>query len=177
MSGQGSHREPPRYGEYATPEEQRARISHPVHDAPEAPAAPPGPAPTWGMPSAAHPVRTGHPVDRVITIALLVYGAVNVALSLVSFVDLPAVADMTYRVMGIAGTFTDTPAARVWGIVAAVVLVLGYAATAWLSVRTLRRGRWAWWIPLVGAIATYVIVSVCVSIPLMADPAFVEYLR
>jgi hypothetical protein len=175
MSGQGTDREQPRYGEYATPEEQRARIGHPVHDAPAPTAAPP--APTWGAAGVPQPVRTQHPVDRIVTIALLVYGAVNVALSLVSFLDLPAVADMTYRMMGIAGTFTDTPAARVWGVIAAVVLVLGYAATAWLSVRTLRRGRRAWWIPVVGAILTYVVVSVCVSVPLMADPAFLGYLR
>jgi len=111
-----------------------------------------------------------------VTWALLAYGAVNVVLSIASFLDLAGVADMTYRVMGIPGSFTDTAAAHGWGIAAAIVLVLGYALTAWLALRTMRRGRRSWWIPVVGAVATTIVVSVCVSVPLMTDPAFLDFL-
>jgi hypothetical protein len=40
----------------------------------------------------------------------------------------------------------------------------------------MRRGRVSWWIPLVGAAATYLVVSVCLTIPLMGDPALMHYI-
>ncbi|UUT35566.1 DUF6264 family protein [Microbacterium elymi] len=177
----------PQYGEYASPEEQRAHIAHPTehaHAQPSPDAVAPATRPaTRPAASAAAPARPGaegrassHPVDRIVTLALLGYGVINVILSVFSFLDLAAVADQTYKLMGIPGSFTDTSAARIWGIVAAVVLVLGYLVTAALALRRLRRGRIAWWIPLVGAAITYILVSVCMAVPLMSDPAFLEYL-
>ena len=189
----------PRYGEYATPEEQRARIQHPdasfALDAGQkleqpAPAVPPSPAapaarvpgprqagagtgmPGAGMPGAA-PAR--HPVDRIVTIALLAYGAINVVFSTVSFFDLAALATQALRILGSTAEFTNDEAARVWGPIAAVVLVIGYIVTLLLSVRRVRSGRLTWWLPLVGAAATYVLVYICLAVPLLGDPAFIQY--
>ena len=170
----GSDRPRPQYGEYASSAEQRARIQVPQHEVPPAPPTPAPPA--WGaMPLAQTGPAPGHVANRVITIGLLAYGAINVLMSVFSFLDLPTVIDNTYRIMGVPGSFTNLASAHIWGVVAAIVLVLGYAGTVWWSVRFLRRGKMSWWIPLVGAAVTYVIVSVFVAIPMMTDPAFVSY--
>lgn len=164
----------PQYGEYATPAEQRARIREPapVHEAP--PPAPQSAAPPFTQ--ASPRVRPGAAANRIVTIALLVYGAVSVLTSAFSFVDLGALADATYKMMGVPGSFTSTPTTQAWGIAAAVILVIGYIATAVLSVIVMRRGRVSWWIPLVGAVVTYIVVTVCLAVPLMADPAFTHYM-
>lgn len=78
--------------------------------------------------------------------------------------------------LGVEGEFSNFAAARVWGVIAVVVMVVGYAATVWLSFRRLKRGRSAWWIPLVGFIVTMLVISVCISVPMMGDPAFTQSL-
>jgi len=170
----GSERPRPQYGEYASAAEQRARIQVPQHE--ESPATRAPAPPTWGAtpPAPARPAP-GQAANRVITIGLLAYGAINVLMSAFSFLDLSTVIDGTYRVMGVPGSFTNAASAHTWGVVAAIVLALGYAGTVWWSVHVMRRGKMSWWIPLVGAALTYVIVSALVAIPMMTDPAFVSY--
>jgi hypothetical protein len=175
-TGAGSHPARPQYGEYATPAEQRAHIQQPTpHPVVPAPVPAPTPTPTWGAPSVESRQPVAHPADRIATIAMLGFGAVYVLLSMTTFLDLPAVADEAYRIMGITTKFTNVDAARLWGIVAAIVLVVGYLATAFLALRSLRRGRLAWWIPLVGAAVTFLVVYVCIAIPLLGDPAFTQF--
>ncbi|WP_396655478.1 DUF6264 family protein [Microbacterium sp.] len=181
----------PRYGEYATPEEQRARIQQPdatfaldagITAAPTAqPAARPGISDS-AMPGQAVPgagpagaAARRHPVDRIVTIALLAYGAINVVFSVISFFDLPELATRALQILGSSAEFTNVEAARVWGPIAAVVLVIGYLVTLLLALRRLRSGRLAWWVPLAGAAATYIAVYICLAVPLLGDPAFVEY--
>ncbi|NYE19843.1 DUF6264 family protein [Microbacterium immunditiarum] len=184
-ASQGHERPRPQYGEYATPEEQRAHIRDPqaasvyspVADAAVPPAAVPPAAPS--VPPRVDPqgpVLRPHPADRIATIALLVYGAINVVFTAVSFLDLPTVAERAMQIMGIPGDFTNVESARSWGLIAAILLAVGYVVTALLAVRRLRSGRLAWWIPLVGALVTYAIVYVCIAIPLLGDPAFSQYI-
>ena len=167
----------PQFGEYATPEEQRARIQQP--DATFAldagVKAEPGAAPPSPQQGASGAAGTRHPVDRIVTVALLAYGAIHVVFSAISFFDLAAVATQALRMLGSAAEFTNDEAARVWGPIAAVVLIVGYLVTLLLSVRRLRSGRITWWLPLAGAAATYVVVYVCLAVPLLGDAAFVEY--
>ena len=181
----------PAYGEYATPEEQQARIRQPdvtasfdSGQAPVAPAAPPlgsAPhAPQWGAtpPLGSAPAASGvrrRPVDRAITFALLAFGAINVVFSAMSYVDLPALATRAMAILGIEGEFTNVESASFWGPAAAVVLVVGFVLTAVLAVRRVRRFKIAWWIPVVGGFVTYVAVYICLIIPLWGDPAFMEY--
>ena len=186
MSDAPDERPRPQYGEYATPEEQRARIQQPdatwaletgqavdgaqVHAAP-ADAAPADAAPVDPVP-AMTPARG---VDRVVTLALLALGALNVVITAVSYFDLAGLADQAMTLLGIEGEFTNVESAQLWGPIAAVVLVAGFALTAFLAWGNLRRGRISWWIPLVGAVVTYIVVYVCIAIPLLGDPAFVAY--
>jgi uncharacterized membrane protein YhaH (DUF805 family) len=111
-----------------------------------------------------------------VTIALLAYGLVNVVITGLSYLDLPTVMNETMKILGIEGEFTNFAQGRTWGTIGAIVLVIGWAITAALSIRRLRRGRLSWWLPIVGAIVTGIVVSICIAVPMMSDPAFVAYL-
>lgn len=173
----------PRYGVYATPEEQRARIQKPdatwsletgesVADAASA-ASSDRAAPGSGASSVG--ARSGA-IDRIVTFALLAYALVNVAVAALALLDFPQYAATVFEVMGIPGEYTNLDGGRVWGTAAAISLVLGYLITAWFSVRRTMARKLAWWVPLVGAVVTHVIVGALAVVPLMSDPAFTAYL-
>lgn len=162
----------PQYGEYATPEEQRRLAGLPPLDA--------VPEPTVSVAveePAAPPKPTARPWDRILTIALLAYGAINVFMSGMSYLDLPTLMNESMKILGIDGEFSNFDQARVWGTTAAIVLVIGWVITAWSSVRRLRAGKIAWWVPLVGAAVTTIAASVCITIPMMGDPAFIAFMN
>lgn len=165
----------PQYGEYASPEEQRARIAHPevtealdTGQAPEASTAAPAPSPR------ATPVTGWRLADRIATIALLAYGLVNVAVTAPRLFDFAAFANDYFTMLGVDATYTNDGAGAVWGPVAAVTYVAGFVVTALIAWRRLRSGRIAFWVPLVGAIITTTLVGICVAVPLVGDPAFVD---
>jgi hypothetical protein len=175
----------PAYGEYATPEEQRARIKQPdvTHaletgrpvdastDAPAvaAPASPPATAAQ--SPSAdAAPMRR-RAVDRIVTAALLGYGLISVISSFVAMADYPAYAETLFEIMGVDAALTDPDAGQVWGTAAGIVLVIGWMLTASLAWLSIRRGRLSWWIPIVGGIVFTLIAGVLMVVPIMTDPA------
>lgn len=162
----------PQYGELATPEEQRRAAGLP----PLSEVAPPPPAtPVPSAVDTAGPKRA-HPLDRFATIGLLAYGLVNIVITGLSYLDLPQVMNQTMEILGIDGEFTNFAQGRIWGTVAAIVLAVGWAITAALSIRRLRRGRLTWWVPIVGAVVTMGVVTACIAVPMMNDPAFVSYL-
>jgi len=157
----------PQYGEYASPEEQRVRAGlPPVEQLPVASApvsSPPDDAPL-----------AGRRVGRMVTAMLLGIGLVNVLYSIPGFLDLSTTLDQSLKMLGVEGSFSNFAAAKTWGAVALVVMVVGYAVTAWLSVRRIRRNRSSWWLPLVGFVVTMLLVSICISVPMFGDPAFVQ---
>jgi hypothetical protein len=185
--GAPDERPRPQYGEYATPEEQRARIQHPdatwaldtgqrvdggqVHPSP---AAAPDGAPLRA-PVPARPITPARRADRVVTLALLALGALNVIFTAAAYFDLAGLADQAFSMLGIPGEFTNFESAQLWGPLAAIALIAGFVLTALLAWRNLQAGRISWWIPVVGAIVTYIAVYVCIAIPLLGDPAFMEY--
>ncbi len=166
----------PAYGEYATPEEQRARIRQP--DARQAePAATPAPAPVVSEPiAAAASAERTPPRDRIVTLILLAIGAANVLTSVFSYLDLAPVIQQAMETLGIPGEFSSFAAARTWGAIAAVILVAGYVLTVVWALSRMRARRLSWWIPIVGAVVTMLVVTICLTVPIMGDPAFVEYL-
>jgi hypothetical protein len=168
----------PQYGEYATPEEQRARIAQPdvglvyepapVRDEPAAPvAAPVRPA---GDAVAADAPRS-RPVDRIVTFALLAYGLVNVISSFPALIDYSSYADTMFGLLGVEAELSDPAAGRPWGIAAAIVLAVGWLVTAAVSWMSLRRGRLTWWIPLVGGVVFTFASAMLMLVPIMNDPA------
>lgn len=162
----------PQYGEFATPEEQRRLAGLPPLDAViDAPAEPVQVAAPDAAP--AKPRRW----DRIITIALLAYGLINVFTAGMSYLDLPTVMNESMKILGVPGEFTNFEQGKLWGMIAAVLLVIGWVITAWLSVRRLRKGKLTWWLPIVGAAVTMLVVGVCITVPMMGDPAFISYIE
>ncbi|WEK62597.1 MAG: DUF6264 family protein [Candidatus Microbacterium colombiense] len=163
----------PQYGELATPEEQRAAAGlPPVQELPPVVVEPQGPT-APAVPATGAPRR---PVDRLVTIGLLVYGLINAIVTAVSYLDLPRVMNETMKIVGIEGEFTNFAQGKLWGTIAAILLVVGWGITAAVSVRRLRRGKLTWWVPLVGAVVTMTIVTICIAVPMMGDPAFIAHL-
>jgi drug/metabolite transporter (DMT)-like permease len=161
----------PQYGEYASPEEQRARAGLPPVD--QMPVASAVVLPTTPAAGAAAP-QIDRRVGRMVTAVLLGVGLVNVLTSIPGFLNLSASLDQSLKMLGYEGSFSDFAAAKTWGVVALVVMMLGYAATVWLSVRRIRRNRSSWWLPLVGFAVTMIAVTICISVPMLGDPAFTQ---
>lgn len=166
----------PQFGEYATPEEQQRARGIPV----EAPAALSRPAPAAPEAAPAVPAASIAPsrrLDRIATFALLAYGLFTVVMSGLSNRNLGPVMNQVMGQFGIEGEFTNVAAARFWGLAATLVLVIGWTLTALLSVRRMRRGRITWWLPLVGAAVSLTLSSFCLVVPILGDPAFIEFLQ
>jgi len=168
----------PQYGEYATPEEQRARIQQP------APTGIPGPVPGLAPAYAPHPptgpattaaAQPTRRADRIITFALLAYGLITVVTSVPQMLDFTGFAETWMDLVGISATFTNIAEGQTWGRIAAAVFAGGWIVTALLSWRSLSRRRVSWWIPLVGAIVTFLAASTCMVVPLLGDPAVAEH--
>jgi hypothetical protein len=164
----------PQYGEYATPEEQRARIRQPDvteslaagRMAPEAPS-----TRNESTPAAASTEPPVRRFDRIITFALLAYSLVTVITSIPAFADYGAYTDFVFEFLNIDAQLADPAAGRPWGIAAALVLAVGWLATAALSWWNVRRGRLTWWIPIVGGIVFTTVASFLLLVPMMGDQA------
>ncbi|MCR2812151.1 DUF6264 family protein [Microbacterium sp. zg.Y1090] len=179
----------PQYGEYATPEEQRARIAQP--DATDALSS--GVAPQAGMHDASQPrggsapfpaepatsavARPTRMADRVITLALLAYGLVTVLVAAPQMLDVGAFAQTMFQTLGVDAQLADPESGRGWGVAAATALAGGWVLTAWLSWRSLAARRLTWWIPLVGGILFNFVSGTLMVIPIMNDPAAWEALQ
>lgn len=173
----------PQYGEYATPEEQRARIKQPDltrlletgQDPDALKGAVPVDSPTLTTKpatrtSGASAMPRGRFADRVVTIALLVYGLVNVVTSIPSMIDYGSYVSTVLTLLGIDGELADPSSGRPWGIAAALILAIGWLLTAYLSWRSLARGRVTWWIPLVAGIVFTFVTGVLLMVPIVSDP-------
>ena len=175
----GPHGEPPRprpqFGEYATPEEQRARIQAPAPWQQELATPTMTEAPAPGIPSPsqhAEPAqRRSRPVDRIVTFALLAYGLVNVVSAVPAFLDYGAYAETMLTMLGVDVQLSDPADGRAWGIAAVLVLTIGWCATAAVSFWSVRRGRLTWWIPLVAGILFTLAAGALMAVPLLSDPA------
>lgn len=185
----------PQYGEYATPEQQRAAAGLPplIPDAPTPANRNAGHpiADAYGrgtaagqyaaVPGAAEPAsaaarapRSVTPAGRIITFALLGFGLFNVLTSFSGFLDLSTTLTETLRLMGVDAEVTNFAAVRTGGMIAAMLMLVGYVLTAFLSIRRLKRDRVAWWIPLVGFVVTMGLVSICLSVVIMSDAGLMQ---
>jgi hypothetical protein len=173
--GPESSRPRPQYGEYASPEEQRARIQQPApwQGEPAAPIMTDLPEPA--VPSAPAAASEARPrprqVDRIVAFALLAYGLVNVISSVAAFLDYGAYAETMLSMLGVDVPLSDPDAGTAWGIAAVLVLAIGWCVTTVVSVWNMRRGRVTWWIPLVGGVVFTFIAGALMIVPLMNDPA------
>ncbi len=108
----GAERPRPQFGEYATPEEQRARIQRPeVTEALEAGVAPQpereSPAAAKAPVALAAPATGGARVDRIVTFGLLFYGLFSVVTTIVQLLNFPEYAERGAQMLGVTATFTN----------------------------------------------------------------------
>ena len=166
----------PRYGEYASPEEQRRRMQANPRPAPPPQVEPTPVAPSGAVPVAGEAARPGRMVDRVVTLALLIYGLLNTITSTPQMTDYASYAETMFRMMGVDATLSDPGAARGWGLAAALVMGIGWLLTAVFAWTRLRAGKLAFWVPLVGAVVFLGISGALLAIPLLNDPAVLDAL-
>ncbi|MCE4027129.1 MULTISPECIES: DUF6264 family protein [unclassified Microbacterium] len=176
-SGSAEQSRRPAFGEYATPEEQSRRAGRPLP--PPVVHTPPAAAPVAqpGAPAADVAERPAHPVDRMASIALLAYGLWNVITSTFAFLNPSSLMATMMQAVGISGTFSNYQQARVWGIVAGILLIVGWVATAAWTVLRLRRGKLTWWLPVAGGVVFVLLTTICMMVPFFTDPAVISYLN
>lgn len=152
----------PRYGEYATPEEVAALVGA-------------APAPASVSVAVATPAlgprRGARRYDRPITIALLVFGVINLVQYAPALLDFANALDRSLT----GSPYDDVDfgeAARIGGLVLLAVwtvLVVGSGVGSYLL---LRRGRVAFWVPLTaGALTVVAWVAVLTVIVLQTPDA------
>lgn len=189
----------PRYGEYATPQEQAEIVAKSLP--PVSPLLTPGDQPNAVNPlsaprvdeadarqpiregsqptvagAASEPSRKPRTWDRILSMSLLGYGLFTVVAGMFQYADLASVIQQVYDTQDI-GTFRSTGAVTTVGIVIRVGMVALWAVTALLTVRVLRSGRLSFYIPLIGGVVATLGVFVLLAVVLISDPGFMDYVQ
>lgn len=131
------------------------------------------------MPPAARtpaPAVASRAWDRILTVALLVFGLFNVLTGIPAMLQLAESLDQAYASQGF-GDYTSDGLASALGIAANIVNVLLLVAAVAASVRQLRTGRLAFWIPLVAGATAVVVTIVLIGAAMLGDPALASYLQ
>ena len=174
----------PQYGEYASPQEQAKAIAQSQPLQSTVPSASPASlaspvAPTSATPPATPaldsvPGQRGS-FNRLATIVLLALGLVYLIGGASSFLALPQTLGLVYQQWGI-GDYLATSFASTLGIVVVVAQAVIWLVVAVISLRRLRTHRTSWWVPIVGAVATFIVTVILMAVVIMSDPAFTAYL-
>jgi uncharacterized protein (DUF697 family) len=172
----GEMRPAPRYGEYATPQDQAQAMRSKQPIAPgDAPSSQVGPA--WGGPTGVESARpTPRRWDLILTAVILAYATLNVVSQLFLGSSLSTVIDDFYRLQGI-GKYTPTSLAGALSIVLNGVTAVLYVLTVAFTVRQLRRGRVAFYIPIIGGVIATLVAVAFVIVLLTGDPTFTSYMN
>jgi Family of unknown function (DUF6264) len=112
----------------------------------------------------------------MITIALLVLGALGAWNTSVSLQQMPQQIQQAYSMIGV-GDFTPPtwlPTAATIGVIVQLAL---YAAVLGLSLLRLRSGRLAFWIPLVGGTVSVLLTFTLLAVVMFSDPAYQAFLQ
>lgn len=161
----------PQYGEYAPEGWTWQPQSEPRADAA---ASPPPPAPP-PAPLAVAPARTST-VDRMVTIALLVLGALGAWNSATSLQQLPVAIQTVYTQQGV-GTYSPQEWLPTLALVGTVSMLALYAGVLGWSIARLRAGKLAFWVPIVGGVVALVAMIVITGIVFFTDPTFVSFVQ
>jgi hypothetical protein len=172
--------ERPQYGEFASPEQQAKAMGKPWPPVVEKPAvaaqhstasrAQPLAGMTPGSAALTRPRRW----DVTVTVALLVYGLYSVIAGFFQFRDLGSVLNGVFAAQGI-GDYTPTAQTTTLGTVIMVSNVVIYAIAVAITLPLLRRGKLAFYVPLIAGALAGIVVATCMVVLIFADPAFIAY--
>jgi multisubunit Na+/H+ antiporter MnhC subunit len=169
----------PQFGEYATPEQQRKAIKVPLDDTESMPVesqqSPTSHISVQGGPTPEAPSKRAT-TDRLATMILLGIGLMTILLSVPALLDLPKSIDTAFAQLDL-GNYTSTALGSALGWTALVISVALWGFALWLSLRALRLGRVAWWIPLVFGVIANIAVFACIAFAMAGDPAFTDYVN
>ncbi|MEF3405701.1 DUF6264 family protein [Agromyces sp. CCNWLW203] len=177
----------PQYGEYAPegwtwtpPVDERTAAANAEQNAAAAAMSPAAPA--AASRSGADGNASAHPIDRMWTITLLVFGVFGALYNSLSIFQLPATAlesaKLSASMLGIdaPADFVPGPAVPTFVFVGiALQLALWIGALLWSRAR-MRAGRLAWWIPLVAGVAAFIVVVIVGTLVFASDPEFLRSL-
>jgi hypothetical protein len=96
-------------------------------------------------------------------------------MSVGSYANLGATIQTVYDRLGY-GTYTSGALAASLGVVAIVLSLVVWLATAAVSTLLIRKHRVSWWVPLAGATLLFVGIAVIMTVAVVSDPAFMTYL-
>jgi hypothetical protein len=154
----------PQYGEYATPEEVAA-LRGAVPEPPAPITAPAVDAPTRTV----APRAAGRRWDRPITVALIAFGVLNLMQYAGPLLDFEYFLEIATR-----DTFAESidfgDSARIGGLVLFVLCLALLLASGAIAVLRLRRGRIAFWVPLVAGGLSVVAWVVVLFVILLQTP-------
>lgn len=182
----------PQFGEYATPEQQRAAIRVPAsdnnepvpvadHTPPHARAAAPGTSGTASTPSASQHVdpqiaAARRRADRLATYILLGVGLLSVLSTIPTLLQLPQVITDVFDQFGI-DAFTQLAVAQTMAWILLAVQALLWVLALVLSLRAIKRERTSWWIPFVIGVVANLVLIIGISLTMVSDPAFTQYVN
>jgi hypothetical protein len=173
----GDERPRPQYGEYATPEQQAAAMGKTHVPQPPAPApvpmgaplaAPPAPTDRGTGDAPPYPQRQSGFFNRFFTVFLLGFGALTLFGWAPLWLNLASQLQSAYQSYGLSITVPLSVNAA--GIPILIVNIALYVLSVVLSVFALRRGRIAFYIPVVGFVVFLFTASIIIGI---VSPAFV----
>ena len=157
------NRPEPKYGQYAP--------IPPVPVQHDEPLVAPAPTEIAAESSTLPPRRTW---DVVLTTFLLLLAVFDVVTGFARFSDLAGALRDTYAVQGIKGFDSDALAATFGVVINVTRIVLLVIAIVW-SLRRISRHRISFWVPLLSALVSGLVVVVCVLVVLLNDPGFSAY--
>jgi len=166
-------RQRPQFGAYSSPEEQRARSGQDAPRRVSDPALVPQEMPPEDVAAPRRPgqheqVSQARVIDRVITVALMAFGLYSVLGTIRVYTDPYYLVDA----VGMKGIeLNDPDGLRIAGIVAIVVMLIGWAGTVWLLWRRNARRKTLWWIAVIAGVVFTTIGALIVAVPFAMDPA------
>lgn len=124
--------------------------------------------------SPADAVVTRHPADRVVTFILLAIGLFFTVAIVPGMLHPATGIEASYKQFGI-GSYQATGLTQVVGIGVAFVYIVGWLYAAFASMKRMRAGKIAWWIPAVIGVAVWIITMIGFAVLMLSDPAFMNY--
>jgi hypothetical protein len=183
----------PEYGEYATPEQQHAAKRTDEPFVPVAAPTPvgqsssvgdqswPGPlvapqrpqSPTQTPPPAAVVQKPARRWDLIVSAGLLGYGLFSVISGFPVYADPVTLLNQIAQLQGL-GHFSPSALATALGIVINATSAVIWVVTAAITYRLLRRGRLAFYVPVIGGVLVAIVGAVCMLVIMLSDPSFID---
>lgn len=116
-----------------------------------------------------------HRWDLVLTLILLAIGLADLITSMPEYLHMSQTLDDVYHQLGVTATPEANSASA--GLALILIRIVLWLLAAGFSAWRLRVGRLSFWIPLLGAVLSYVAVVIVMITVVLSDPAFQTFLQ